>query len=136
MSTSLKSSSLVKGGTGGITGVIANIVKKTCGFCKKHGETELVVSKNDTAESSLRFPVTVTSPRGSPFSKFVAVLKVPGIVVLKRRGGSAAQRHNEKVMTGSLLDAWPVITVAVLLMYATGAMLWFLVSNTETLKCY
>lgn len=132
--SSIKPSSLEKNGPGGITELISNVIKKTCGFCKMHGATELVFSNNNTSESSLLFPVTVTIPRDGQFSKFIAVLKVPGIVVLKRRGDKSVQRYYEQVMSGSLLDTWPIIAISVMLMYATGVLLWFLVSNIETWK--
>ena len=59
------------------------------------------------------------------------VLDVPGVAVLKRRGDKAAQRYYEKVMTGSLMDAWPVVTLTVLMVYTMGVMVWFLVSQFE-----
>lgn len=57
----------------------------------------------------------------------MAVLEVPGVVVLKRRGDKSIQQYYEQVMTGSLLDTWPVIIMTVLLMYAVGVIIWFLV---------
>ena len=57
------------------------------------------------------------------------VLNVPGLVVLKRRGNKAAQKIYEKVMTGSILDAWPVLAMCVLMIYAVGVIVWFLVSG-------
>ncbi|XP_068676118.1 receptor-type tyrosine-protein phosphatase S-like isoform X1 [Montipora foliosa] len=125
--TATKPSSLEKGGKGGITDVIAQTVKKTCGFCVEHGRTELVPSNtNDTWELPVQFPVTLTSLPGSSFSVFVPVLDVPGVAVLRRQGDKAAQRYYEKVMTGSLMDAWPVVTLTVLMVYTMGVMVWFL----------
>lgn len=93
----------------------------------EHGKTELVFTNVDDGESNLRFPVGVTRPRGSDFSKFVAVLKVPGALVLKRRDEST-QRFYEEVMTGSLLDTWPVISLTLLMILLAGVIVWFLVS--------
>ena len=127
LSTSVSPSSLDKNGPGGLTQVIADAIKKTCGFCKEHGETELIFSTNDNEESSVRFPVSLTNLRARSLSKFVAVLEVPGVAVLKRRGDNSIQQYYEQVMTGSLFDTWPVIIMTVLLMYAVGVIIWFLV---------
>ena len=134
MSTSINPSSLDNGGAGGITSVIGKVITKTCGFCQEHGETRLTFSNKDDGESSLSFPVTVTSPRGSEFSKFVAVLEVPGVLVIKRRDDKSAQRYYEQVITGSVVDTWPVITIILLIIYAAGVIVWFLVSSFFLIK--
>ncbi|KAJ7323752.1 hypothetical protein OS493_030876 [Desmophyllum pertusum] len=136
-STSISLSSLDKGGPGGITDVIANSIKKSCGFCQEHGETELIFSKVDDGESNLKFAVAVTNPRGSDFSKFVAVLEVPGVVVIKRRDKSAQHYYDDQVITGSLLDAWPIIAVSLLTIYSAGVIIWFLaaaIANSSEAK--
>ncbi|XP_078352738.1 uncharacterized protein LOC144637533 isoform X2 [Oculina patagonica] len=124
--TSFKSpSSLDDGGPGGISDVIANVIIKSCGDCLTHGKTELLFTTVDDGESNLRFPIGVTSIRGSDYSKFVVVLEVPGVMILKRRDKST-QRFYEEVMTGSLLDTWPVISITLLIMYLAGVIVWFL----------
>jgi len=95
----------------------------------------LVFTSVDDGESNVRFPVEVTSPRGSDFSKFVAVLEVPGVLIIKRRDESTL-RVSEKVMTSSVLDTWPVIAVSLLMIYFAGITLWFLVSFTNKANCF
>jgi len=113
------------GGSRGLTELIAGNIKKSCGFCKEYGETVLNFSKSDEGESSLTFPVSVTTPRGSEFSKFVAILEVPGVVVIRRRNHKSSQGYYEEVITGSFLDEWSFFTVCLLAMYAAGVILWF-----------
>ena len=117
-------------GKSGIASVIADVVKKTCGTCKEHGQTELIPSNtSDIGDlSGVQFPVTLTSLPGESSFTFVPVLNVPGLVVLKRRGNKAAQKFYEKVITGSVMDAWPVLAVSVLMFYNMGVIVWFLVS--------
>lgn len=95
----------------------------------------LVFTNVDDGESNVRFPVEVTSPRSSDFSKFVAVLEVPGVLIIKRRDESTL-RVSEKVMTSSVLDTWPVIAVSLLMIYFSGVTLWFLVSFTNKANCF
>ena len=56
------------------------------------------------------------------------VLNVPGLVVLKRRGDKAAQKFYEKVITSSVMGAWPALAASVVMFYNMGAIVWFLVS--------
>ena len=89
-------------------------------------------SKSDEGESSLTFPVSVTTPRGSQFSKFVAILEVPAVVVIRRRNHKSSQGYYGEIITGSFLDKWSFFTVCLLAMYAAGVILWFLVSLFRT----
>ena len=127
-SVTVRPSPLDNGGSRGLTELIAGNIKKSCGFCMKYGETVLNFSKSDEGESSLTFPVSVTTPRGSEFSKFVAILEVPGVVVIRRRNHKSSQGYYEEIITGSFLDKWSFFTVCLLAMYAAGVILWFLVS--------
>ena len=128
-SVTARPSPLDNGGSRGLTEFIAGNIKKSCGFCKEYGETVLNFSKNNEGESSLTFPVSVTTPRGSKFSKFVAILEVPGVVVIRRRNqAKSSQGYYEEIITGSFLDKWSFFTVCLLAMYAAGVILWFLVS--------
>lgn len=135
LSTFKSPSFLDKGGSGGISEVIGNVIIESCGYCIEHGKSVLVFTSVDDGESNVRFPVEVTSPRGSDFSKFVAVLEVPGVFIIKRRDESTLS-VSEKVMTSSVLDTWPVIAVSLLMIYFAGVTLWFLVSFTNKANCF
>ena len=102
----------------------------------EHGKSVLVFTNIDDGESNVRFPVEVKSPRGNEVSKFVAVLEVPGVLIIKRRDGSA-QRMSDEVMTSSVFDTWPVIAVSLLMIYFAGVIVWFLVSfiNKVNVNC-
>ena len=136
LSTFKRPSSQDKGGPGGISEVIGNVIIESCGDCMEHGKSVLVFTNIDDGESNVRFPVEVKSPRGSEFSKFVAVLEVPGVLIIKRRDGSA-QRISDEVMTSSVFDTWPVIAVSLLMIYFAGVIVWFLVSfiNKVNVNC-
>ena len=127
-SVTARPSPLNNGGSRGLTELIAGNIKKSCGLCKEYGETVLNFSKNNEGQSSLTFPVSVTTPRGSKFSKFFAILEVPGVVVIRRRNHKSSQGYYEEVITVSFLDKWSFFTVCLLAMYAAGVILWFLVS--------
>lgn len=128
--TATRPSPLEREGKSGITSVIADIVKKTCGTCREHGQTELIPSNtSDIGDlSGVQFPVTLTSLPGESSITFVPVLNVPGLAVLKRRGDKAAQRFYERVITDSVRDAWPVLAVCVLMIYTMAVIVWLLVS--------
>lgn len=136
ISTFKRPSSLDKGGPGGISEIIGNTIIESCGYCMEHGKSVLVFTSIDDGESNVRFPVEVTSPRGSDFSKFVAVLEVPGVFIIKRRDGSS-KRISEEVMTNSVFDTWPVVVVSLLMIYFAGVTVWFLVSfiNKVNVNC-
>ena len=137
VSTFKRPSPLDNGGPGGISEIIGNTIIESCGDCREHGgKSVLVFTSVDDGESDVRFPVEVTSPRGSDFSKFVAVLEVPGVLIIKRREGSA-QRISEEVMTSSVFDTWPIVVVSLLMIYFAGVIVWFLVSviNKVNVNC-
>ncbi|XP_029188923.2 uncharacterized protein LOC114956073 isoform X1 [Acropora millepora] len=121
-------SPLEREGKSGIASVIADVVKKTCGTCREHGQTELIPSNtSDIGDlSGVQFPVALTSLPGESSFTFVPVLNVPGLVVLKRRGDKAAQKFYERVITDSVMGAWPVLAASVLMFYNMGAIVWFL----------
>ena len=129
LSASKSQSSLDQGGNDSksIADIIANTVTKSCGYCQEHNETVLVFSNKTDEESNLQFPVTRTGARGSEFSKFISVLEVPGVLVVKRQDNGSS-RFYEEIMTGSVFDIWPVFVVSLLTVYSAGVLAWFLVS--------
>ena len=90
----------------------------------------LVFSNKTDEESNLQFPVTRTGARGSEFSKFISVLEVPGVLVVKRQDNGSS-RFYEEIMTGSVFDIWPVFVVSLLTVYSAGVLAWFLVSMSR-----
>lgn len=127
LSASKSQSSLDQGGNDSksIADIIANTVTKSCGYCQEHNETVLVFSNKTDEESNLQFPVTRTGARGSEFSKFISVLEVPGVLVVKRQDNGSS-RFYEEIMTGSVFDIWPVFVVSLLTVYSAGVLAWFL----------
>lgn len=127
--TALQASSLDKEGKLGK--VISDVIKKTCGHCQEHGETELIIeyfsSENSDSEPDLSFPVTVSSVRGSQFSKYLPVIQVPGMVVIKRNSLELPGVY-QRVVTASIFDSWPIFLFAILSMILAGIVIWILVS--------
>lgn len=74
---------LDKGGLGGISEIIGNIIIELCGYCMEYGKFVLVFISIDDGEFNVWFLVEVMSLRGSDFSKFVVVLDVFGVLIIK-----------------------------------------------------
>lgn len=122
--TTLKPSPLDKDGK--LTRIISNIINESCGHCAAHGYTVLkVVQSSGDREPDLNFPVTASTVRGSPFSKYLPVIKVPGMLVIKRI--EEVPGVYQKVVTSSIFDNWPIFAIAFLTMMLAGISIWILV---------
>ncbi|KAL9950402.1 hypothetical protein ACROYT_G042890 [Oculina patagonica] len=129
VTTALQLSSLDKDGA--LTRIISNVIKETCKYCEEHGETELVIeylTGNGDKEPELSFPVTATSVRGSQYSKYLPVIQVPGMLVIKRRETEEPGVY-QKVVTSSIFDNWPIFVFAILTMMLAGIVIWILDSR-------
>ena len=104
-----------------------------CGHCKgsTNGDTtELIPNEsNQTTEPLISFPVTMARPFGdTAYAKFVPVIKVPGVVVLRRKGSNVAKFLTERT-AHSIVDAWPMFLITLLASLLAGIIVWFLVSK-------
>ena len=107
-----------------------------CGHCKgnTNGDTtELIPNEsnqtNQTTEPLISFPVTMARPFGdTAYAKFVPVIKVPGVVVLRRKGSNVAKFLTERTVY-SIVDAWPMFLITLLASLLAGIIVWFLVSK-------
>ena len=125
-STALKPSALDKDGA--LIKIITDVIEESCGECEEYGKTQLVTvksSEQDDNEPELSFPVTVGSVRGSQFSKYLAVIQVPGMLVIKRR--EQIPGVYQKVVTSSVFDNWPIFVFAFVTMMLAGIIIWILV---------
>ena len=70
------------------------------------------------------------------YSKFVPIISVPGVVIIKRRGIDNSGLLT-KVSSNSVFDAWPVFLFTLLTALLAGIVVWILVSyilSRESLK--
>lgn len=113
---------------GKLTRIIRNIINESCGHCADHGYTKLIVvqpTEHIDLEPELDFPVTASTVRGSPFSKYIAVITVPGMLVIKRI--EEVPGVYQQVVTSSIFDNWPILAIALLTMMLSGICIWILV---------
>lgn len=91
--------------------------------------TELIPKEsNKTTEPLISFPVTMTRPFGdTAYAKFVPIITVPGVVVLRRKGPNVAKLLTERT-ADSIVDAWPMFLLTLLASLLAGIIVWFLVS--------
>ena len=127
VSTTLTPSPLDKDGV--LSNIISDVIKKSCGTCQEHGDTELVFQqsseKGDT-EPDLNFPVTASSVRGSQYSKYLPVLEVPGMLVIERHEEVQSEVY-QRIVTSSIFDNWPIFVLATVTMMLAGIIIWILV---------
>ena len=110
-----------------LSNVIRALIIGTCGVCEQYGRTTLVYTKNSSDSDDLTFPVTKTFYRQSEYSKFVPVIRVPGVAIITRKKQDLSSILTN-VAGGSILDSWPVIVFTVVMAMLAGIIVWFLVS--------
>jgi len=114
---------------GVLSGIISDVIKESCGKCQEHGETELIFEQSleqGDPEPDLNFPVTASSVRGSQYSKYLPVLQVPGMLVIKRHEEVESEVY-QRVVTSSIFDNWPIFVLATVTMMLAGIIIWILV---------
>ena len=104
--------------------MISNLLIDTCGDCEEYNKTKLVYS-NESQSDEFVFPVSKTSYGFSAYSKFIPVIHVPGVVVLKRKGGLSMILT--EAASDSVLQSWPIPVVTILMAMLAGIIMWFLV---------
>lgn len=109
----------------GLTKIMSKLIIDTCGYCESYGETKLVYANNSDSEG-LVFPVTMTSQRQSVYSKFIPVIRVPGVVIITRKKEISVILT--KVTSGSVLQSWPITVLTASIAMLAGIIIWSLVS--------
>ncbi|XP_067028196.1 uncharacterized protein [Acropora muricata] len=120
-------------GNNSLSEIIKALVTDICGHCKENTNgdtTELIPNEsNQTTEPLISFPVTMARPFGdTAYSKFVPVIKVPGVIVLRRKGSNVAKLLTERTVY-SIVDAWPMFLITLLASLLAGIIVWFLDSR-------
>lgn len=111
----------------GLKKVISELLIDTCGYCEEYGKTNLVYT-NDSNSKELVFPVTKTSYSQSSYSKFIPVVRVPGVVVITRK--KQLSTILTKATSGSILKSWPISVITIMMAMLAGIIVWFLVRIT------
>ena len=133
--TAVRASSLDGGNSGeGLGEMMKKLVKKGCGRCDEHGETELIyINPEDDDMSQITFPVSATSVRSSEYSKFVVVVDVPGVLIIQRKEEKEKSVYYE-VASGSIYECWPVLALTLMATILAGIIMWMLVRVFNELK--
>ena len=113
----------------GLKQIISELVIDTCGYCEQFGATKLIYS-NDSNVEEMIFPVTKTSYGQSAYSKFIPVIRVPGVVVVTRK--NELGMILTEAASGSILQSWPISVITILMATLAGIIIWFLVSFLPT----
>ncbi|KAJ7323753.1 hypothetical protein OS493_030877 [Desmophyllum pertusum] len=108
-----------------LTKVISKLLIDICGECEEYNKTKIIYSNKSRADEFV-FPITKTSYGRSAYSKFIPVIRVPGVVVVTRKGDLSMVLT--KVASGSILQSWPISVVTILLAMLAGIIIWFLVA--------
>lgn len=109
----------------GLTKVMSDLLIESCGKCEEYNKTKLVYS-NESQSEEFVFPVTKTSYGHSAYSKFIPVIQVPGVVVVRRKGDLSMILT--EAASDSVLQSWPIPVVTILMAMLAGIIMWFLVS--------
>ena len=118
---------------------MSNLVRDTCGYCEEyrnHTTSLIPLASNKSLEEPVTFPVTLTQPYGdTAYSKFVPVVSVPGMIVVRRKSIYNSQ-FLTKVTANSVFDAWPVIVITLVMTLLAGIVVWILVSYVLKGLCH
>lgn len=106
-----------------LSSIIESLVEDVCGECRAYDKTKLVPAENN---ASLTFPVVMSHSFASTGSKFVAVIEVPGLAVVRRKT-EPDPGAMEKVMGFSVFSSWPIFALSGILTILAGLVIWMLV---------
>lgn len=111
---------------------MSDLVRDTCGYCEEyrnHTTSLIPLASNKSLEEPVAFPVTLTQPYGdTAYSKFIPVVSVPGMIVVRRKSNIYNSQFLTKVTANSVFDAWPVIVITLVMTLLAGIVMWILVS--------
>ena len=123
-------SPLESSGINSLSNIISDLVTSTCGTCEEHNDTKLIPYSGFSKEEQISFPVIKTQAYGdTKYSKFIPVISVPGIVVIKKKGTDSGLLT--KVTANSIFDSWPIFVFSLVTAILAGIIIWFLVNCFE-----
>lgn len=107
--------------------MMEELVVEACGECHTHEnkKTRLISGLEDDCD--LKFPIVQSgdSAQEATGTKFVAVLDVPGLVVLRRKVETELGFY-EKVMASSVVNSWPICAIFGVMTLAAALQIWLL----------
>lgn len=111
--------------------MMEELVLEACGECHTHEnkKTRLISGLGDDCD--LKFPIVQSgdSAQEATGTKFVAVLDVPGLVVLRRKVETELGLY-EKVMANSVVNSWPICAIFGVMTLAAALQIWLLVRKS------
>ncbi|KAJ7315639.1 hypothetical protein OS493_038529 [Desmophyllum pertusum] len=111
-----------------------SLVMEACGNCQNYANgTTTLLKAAVAADAEIIFPVVkfLDGAPPPPGSRFVAVLVVPGLVVIQRKPVKQLGAY-EKVMASSVFDSWPIFAIVGAMTLSAALVIWVL----ELMSCY
>lgn len=112
---------------------IEELVLEACGECHTHEDkTTRLISADREDDADLTFPIVkfVESAQEASGTKFVAVLHVPGLVVLERKTEKELGAY-EKVMANCVVNSWPIYAIFGVMTLAAALLIWILDTHSN-----
>lgn len=111
---------------------------EACGNCQNYANgTTTLLKTAVAADAEIAFPVVkfLDGAPPPPGSRFVAVLVVPGLVVIQRKPVKQLGAY-EKVMASSVFDSWPIFAIVGAMTLSAALVIWVLVRNIQFINYY
>ena len=112
-----------------LKGIIESLILEACGRCHTY-ENKVTKLKSITSDddADVTFPNVkfVEGAQPTTGSKFVAVLQVPGLVVIQRKPEKVLGAY-EKVMASSVVNSWPIFAIFGVMTLVAALLIWLLV---------
>ena len=109
-----------------LSAVIESLVTDVCGECYAFGRTNLIYTTASQGDVDINFPVVLSHDYSSIGSKFVTVIQVPGLALVRRKTEPEEGAY-DKVITSSVFSSWPIFAISGLLTLLAGLVIWVLV---------
>jgi len=108
-----------------LSAVIESLVTDVCGECYAFGRTNLIYTTASQGDVDINFPVVLSHDYSSIGSKFVTVIQVPGLALVRRKTEPEEGAY-DKVITSSVFSSWPIFAISGLLTLLAGLVIWVL----------
>ena len=120
-------------GAHSLTALIESLIIEACGICEHYengGKTK--INRTMAKDTDITFPVIryLDGAGSTSESRFVTVIEVPGLAVLKRKSKKKLGFY-EEVMGTSVVNSWPIFAIFGTMTLAAGMLIWILVRKTN-----
>ena len=114
---------------GNLVSIINNLVTESCGICANYAKSAKRISTKPEEESVLEYPIRrASNSKPDAYGTFIPVIVIPGVLVITRKPGGPSEALT-RVVTNSILEAWPLFVITILTAFLAGIVVWFLVSR-------